>query len=181
MLVNWTIVTVIGYGNVLNTILPITLLLDEIMYQIKHNATILKIRLLFSTVIFLFVFFYYCYCWDIGFTVLLLLTLILCSHSNISKKQIVEETFCTRINLVEIMFIENKMNLKLYSRSLYTRFCFWIWIKAEICCLLVKVNKKNFHQGLFGRIPFILDVAWAWYLDLLIQTGFYCFNFDFNQ
>lgn len=53
MLVNWTIVTVIGYGNVLKTILPITLLLDEITYHIKHNASTLKIRLFFSTVIIL--------------------------------------------------------------------------------------------------------------------------------
>lgn len=49
--VSCTIVTVIGYGKVLKTIFPITLLLDDTMYQIMHNANTLKMRLLFSTVI----------------------------------------------------------------------------------------------------------------------------------
>lgn len=49
--VSCTIVTVIGYGNVLSTILPITLLLDDIIYHIIHNASTLKIRFVLSVVI----------------------------------------------------------------------------------------------------------------------------------
>lgn len=49
--VSWTMVTVIGYGKVLNTIFPMTLFELDTTYQIKHNAATLNICLLFSTVI----------------------------------------------------------------------------------------------------------------------------------
>ena len=38
--VNWTIVTVIGYGKSDNKIFPTTLLLLEMMYHIKHKIII---------------------------------------------------------------------------------------------------------------------------------------------
>lgn len=57
--VSCTIVTVIGYGNVLSTILPITLLLDDTIYHNKHNANTLKILFVLSVDMIHYIFFYF--------------------------------------------------------------------------------------------------------------------------
>lgn len=54
--VSCTIVTVIGYGNVLSTIFSITLVLDDVIYHSKHNATIVNICFDLSIDIFSFCF-----------------------------------------------------------------------------------------------------------------------------